>query len=105
MSKFYWILGVVAVLGLAIVGYQVGSGVVSQASTEPVDLGDLFDNPSELMALARPVIKGNPDAAWAHGSCVGNPDIWDGRPYPVGRSLVTHEWEPRVARCQAPGPL
>lgn len=62
MSKFYWILGVVAVLGLGIVGYQVGSGVVSQAATEPVDLGDILENPSELMALARPVMKGNPDA-------------------------------------------
>ena len=35
MSKFYWILGFVAVAGLAIVGYTVGSGVVSQAVVEP----------------------------------------------------------------------
>jgi protein-disulfide isomerase len=63
MSKFYWILGFVAVVGLAIVGYTVGSGVVSQAVVEPVDLGDIQDDPSELMALARPVMKGNPDAA------------------------------------------
>lgn len=63
MSKFYWILGVVAVVGLAIVGYTVGSGVVSQAVIEPVDLGEVAEDPSELMALARPVMKGNPDAA------------------------------------------
>ncbi len=63
MSKFYWILGFVAVAGLAIVGYTVGSGVVSQTVVEPVDLGDVLDDPSELMALARPVMKGNPDAA------------------------------------------
>lgn len=63
MSKFYWILGAVAVLGLGIVGYQVGSGVASQAVTAPVDLGEIMDDPSELMALARPVMKGDPDAA------------------------------------------
>jgi len=62
MSKFYMILAAVAVLGVGAVGYQVTVGGGS-ASTEPVDLGSVLEDDAALVALARPVIMGDPDAA------------------------------------------
>jgi protein-disulfide isomerase len=62
MNRFYYILGAVALVGIIAVGFQVGGQAMSSAATEPVDLGSVMDDPNELVQLARPVIKGNPDA-------------------------------------------
>jgi protein-disulfide isomerase len=61
MSKFYMILAVVAVVGIGAVGYQVTSGT-GAAVTEPVDLSAISDDPEEMFKLARPVLKGDPNA-------------------------------------------
>jgi len=61
MTKFYWILGAVAVLGVGIVAYSVGSKALSNTVTEPIVVEGLTD-PAVLMATARGVTKGNPDA-------------------------------------------
>jgi len=61
MTKFYWILGAVAVLGIGAVGYSVGSGTLGKAATEPVDVEGL-DNMETLVSLAQGVTKGNADA-------------------------------------------
>lgn len=61
MTKFYWVLGAVAVLGIAAVGYSVGAGTMGKAATEPVDVEGL-DNMETLVSLAQGVTKGDPDA-------------------------------------------
>ena len=61
MTKFYWILGAVAVLGVGIVGYSVGSKALSPTVSEPIEMAGLED-PAELMQVARGVEKGDPDA-------------------------------------------
>jgi protein-disulfide isomerase len=61
MSKFYWVLGAVAVLGIAIVGYSVGSDALGAAATEPIDM-EAFDNQAQLVELAQGVTKGDEDA-------------------------------------------
>lgn len=61
MTKFYWILGAVAVIGIGTVGYSVGSNTLGTAATEPVDVEGL-DNMETLVALAQGVTKGDPDA-------------------------------------------
>lgn len=61
MTRFYWILGAVAVIGVAAVGYQVGTGTLGTAATEPVDIEGL-DNMETLVSMAQGVTKGNPDA-------------------------------------------
>ena len=57
VRKLYWILGIIGVLGIAIVGSSLRSGA---AVVEPVDLGDIGDE--ELVELAQGVVYGNPDA-------------------------------------------
>jgi protein-disulfide isomerase len=61
MSRFYWILGAVAVLGVAIVGYSVGSSALSAAATEPIDLQGMEDM-GRLVELAQGVTKGDESA-------------------------------------------
>ena len=61
MTKFYWILGAVAVIGIGAVGYSVGSGTLGTAATEPVDVEGL-DNMETLVELAQGVTKGDPNA-------------------------------------------
>ena len=61
MTKFYWVLGVVAVLGVGIVGYSVGSSTLGSTVSEPIEMEGL-DDPTRLMDLARGVVRGNPDA-------------------------------------------
>ena len=61
MKKFYWILGVVAVVGIGAVGYSVGSNALGTAATEPVDVQGL-DNMETLVAMAQGVTKGDPNA-------------------------------------------
>ena len=75
MKKFYWVLGIVAVVGLAAVGYSVGSNTLGAAATEPVVVEGL-DDPTQLMSLAQGVTKGDPDAPitiveFADYSCPG----------------------------------
>jgi protein-disulfide isomerase len=61
MTKFYWILGAVAVLGIAAVGYSVGSNTMGKAATQPVDVEGL-DDMETLVAKAQGVSKGDPSA-------------------------------------------
>jgi protein-disulfide isomerase len=61
MTKFYWILGAVAVLGIGIVGYSVGSKALGNTVSEPIVMEGLEDA-TRLMELARPVFKGDPNA-------------------------------------------
>jgi len=61
ITKFYWILGVVAVLGVGIVVYSVGSKALGNTVTAPIALAGLED-PTKLMELARPVTKGDANA-------------------------------------------
>jgi protein-disulfide isomerase len=61
ITKFYWILGAVAILGFGIVGYSVGSKALGNTVSEPIELAGL-DDPTKLMELARPVVKGDPNA-------------------------------------------
>ncbi len=57
MTKFYYTLGIVAVIGVAIVAYSVGSQAMSTAATQPVDVEGL-DDMSKLVAMAQGVTKG-----------------------------------------------
>lgn len=61
MTKFYWVLGAVAVIGVAVVGYSVGSNALGTAVTEPVEVEGL-DNMETLVAMAQGVTKGDEDA-------------------------------------------
>ena len=61
MTKFYWILGAVAVIGLGAVGYSVASKTLGKAATEPVEVEGL-DNMETLVAKAQGVTKGDPNA-------------------------------------------
>lgn len=61
MMKFYWVLGAVAVIGVGVVGYSVGSNTFGTAATEPVEVEGL-DDPEQLVQLAQGVTKGDPDA-------------------------------------------
>jgi protein-disulfide isomerase len=61
MTTFYWVFGVVAVLGVAIVGYSVGSDAFGQAVSEPIEIEGL-DNMETLVAMAQGVTRGDPDA-------------------------------------------
>jgi protein-disulfide isomerase len=61
MTRFYWILGVIAVIGVGAVGYQVASHRMGKATTAPVDLKGL-DDPTALMKAAQGITKGSPDA-------------------------------------------
>ena len=61
MTKFYWVLGIVAMLGVGIVGYSTVSRTLSSTVSEPIEMAGL-DDPTRLMELARGVVKGDPDA-------------------------------------------
>lgn len=60
MKKFYYLFGAVAVLGIGVVGYNVGSSVLSSAATAPIEL-DLSDDEA-LVALAQGVTLGDDQA-------------------------------------------
>jgi protein-disulfide isomerase len=60
MKKFYYLFGAVAVIGIGVVGYNVGSGVLGTAASAPIEL-DLSNN-EDLVALAQGVTKGDPNA-------------------------------------------
>jgi len=61
MTKFYVLFGAVAVIGIGVVLYNAGSGMVSGAVTAPVQVEGL-DDPQTLVRLARGVEKGDPAA-------------------------------------------
>lgn len=61
MTKFYWVLAAVAVVGIAAVGYAVGSNAMGKAATEPIEVEGL-DNMETLVAKAQGVTKGDPAA-------------------------------------------
>jgi protein-disulfide isomerase len=60
MTKFYWILGAVAVLGVGIIMFRVGSTAMSNTVTEPLAMN--LTDPAVLMQTARGVTKGDPNA-------------------------------------------
>ncbi|MDE2676326.1 MAG: DsbA family protein [Gemmatimonadetes bacterium] len=57
MKRFYVVLGIVAVVGAAVVAVALRGGT---PVIEPVDLGDITDQ--ELVDLAQGVVYGDPDA-------------------------------------------
>ncbi len=61
MSKFYWILGIVAVVGVGVVGYSVGTNAFGKAVSEPVDVQGL-DDPTTLVQKAQPMVLGDENA-------------------------------------------
>lgn len=61
MKKFYYLFGAVAVIGVGVVGYNVGSSVLSSAATAPIELS--LDSDEELVALAQGVTLGDEDAS------------------------------------------
>jgi len=60
MKKFYYLFGVVVVIGIGVVGFNVGNSVLSSAATAPIEL-DLTDEEA-LVALAQGVTLGDDDA-------------------------------------------
>lgn len=61
MRKFYWILAAVAVIGIGVVGYSVGSSALGNAAVAPVEVEGL-DDPQRLVELAQGVTLGDEDA-------------------------------------------
>ena len=60
MKRFYYIFGAVAVIGIGVVGFNVGNSMLSSAVTAPVEL-DLADD-GALVELAQGVTLGDPEA-------------------------------------------
>ena len=58
MKNFYIVVGVVAVVGVAVVGLALRGG--GSGASEPIDLGEIDDQ--NLVALAQGVVYGDPDA-------------------------------------------
>ena len=61
LTRFYWVLGAVAVVGIGIVGWSVGSKALSPTVSEPIKMEGIED-PAKLMQVARGVTKGRADA-------------------------------------------
>ena len=61
MTKFYVILGVVAVVGIGAVGYSLGSTALGAAAMEPIEVEGL-DDMALLAEMAQGVPKGDDDA-------------------------------------------
>jgi len=61
MTRFYYILGIVAVIGLGIVAWSVGSQAMGTAATKPVDIEGL-DDMNKLVELAQGVTEGDASA-------------------------------------------
>ncbi|MEM7414525.1 MAG: thioredoxin domain-containing protein [Gemmatimonadota bacterium] len=60
MTKFYYLFGAVAVVGLAVVGFNVAGGLFGGAVSAPVEL--TVESNEELAQLAQGVELGDPDA-------------------------------------------
>lgn len=61
MKKIYFVLGAVAVIGIAVVLWSVGTSTLSSAATAPVELEGLDDS-ERLVELAEGVTLGDEDA-------------------------------------------
>ncbi len=61
MGKLYLLLAAVAVIGIAVVAYSVGSSALSGAATGPVEVAGLDDS-ERLVELAQPNELGDPNA-------------------------------------------
>ena len=61
MKKFYWVLAIVAVIGIAAVGYSLGSNAFGTAVSTPVEVEGL-DDMERLVELAQGVTRGDPEA-------------------------------------------
>ena len=61
MTKFYVVLGIVAVVGIGAVGYSIGSTALGAAAMEPIEVEGL-DDQDVLVAMAQGVTKGDEDA-------------------------------------------
>ncbi len=61
MTRFYYILGIVAVIGVGIVAWSVGSQAMGTAATKPIDVEGL-DDMGKLVELAEGVTLGEPNA-------------------------------------------
>lgn len=61
MTKFYVILGVVAVVGIGAVGYSLGSSALGAAAMEPIEVEGL-DDMTVLAEMAQGATKGDDDA-------------------------------------------
>ena len=61
MNKLYLILGVVAVVGIGIVGYSIVSNTLGAAVSQPIAV-DGMEDIERLVEMAQGVTKGDPDA-------------------------------------------
>ena len=61
LRRFYIIFAIVALMGIAVLGYAVGRKALGRAATMPVDLEGTTDL-RRLTELAVPISNGNPDA-------------------------------------------
>lgn len=60
MKKFYYLFGVVAAIGVGVVGFNLSSGMMGSAVAAPVELN--IESNEQLAALAQGVESGDPDA-------------------------------------------
>jgi protein-disulfide isomerase len=61
LSRFYWVLGILAVVGVAVIGWVVLRSKQANAAMEPVEVAGA-DDPQALVAKAKGLARGN-DAA------------------------------------------
>jgi protein-disulfide isomerase len=61
LSAFYWVLGVVAVVGIGVIAWIVLKGHAASAAAEPVAVAGA-DNPQALVQMAKGVTQGKDDA-------------------------------------------
>ena len=59
-NALYYVLGAVAVIGIGLVAYSVGSSAFSSAATAPVELN--IESDTQLVSLAQGVTDGDPEA-------------------------------------------
>jgi len=59
-TGLYYVLGTVAVVGVAVLGYSLGQGAFGSTATEPVELQ--VESDRELVELAQPQRRGDPEA-------------------------------------------
>ena len=62
LKGFYILFAVVAVIGIGVVGFSVGSKALSSAAMEPIDLEGVRDDMRLLTEMAIPVTRGQEDA-------------------------------------------
>jgi len=60
MTRFYWVLAAVAVVGMIVVGYGLSGG--GSAATEPVDLAGVEEDMGALISLAQGITLGDENA-------------------------------------------